>query len=61
MSPLRQRMTDAMTVRGLSARTIECYTEAIARPSRHHGDTNPARLATERGVPAASGRHRLKP
>lgn len=47
MSPLRQRMTDAMTVRALSARTIEYYTEAIARLSRHHGDTNPARLAPE--------------
>ena len=35
MSPLRQRMTDAMTVRGLSARTIECYTDSIARLSRH--------------------------
>jgi len=40
-------MIDAMTVRGLSARTIECYTEAIARLSRHHGNTNPARLAPE--------------
>jgi hypothetical protein len=47
MSPLRQRMIDAMTLRGLSARTIECYTQAIARRSRHHGNTNPARLAPE--------------
>ncbi|MDP3347112.1 MAG: transposase [Hydrogenophaga sp.] len=37
MSPLRQSMVDAMTVRGLSVRTIGCYTESISRPSRHHG------------------------
>jgi site-specific recombinase XerD len=47
MSPLRQRMTDAMTVRGLSARTIECYTDSIARLSRHYGGVNPARLSPE--------------
>ena len=47
MSPLRQRMTDAMTVRGLSARTIECYTDSIARLSRHFGGVNPARLSPE--------------
>lgn len=44
MSALRQRMVDAMQVRGLSARTIECYTESIARLSRHFGGVNPARL-----------------
>ena len=36
MTPLRQRMLDAMTVRGLAKRTQECYTEAIARMARHH-------------------------
>ena len=47
MSPLRQRMIDAMTVRGLSVRTIECYTESISRLSRHYGGVNPARLTPE--------------
>ncbi len=47
MNPSRQRMTDAMTVRGLSARTIECYTDSIARLSRHYGGVNPARLSPE--------------
>jgi len=37
MSPLRQSMVDAMTVRGLSVRTIGCYTESISRLSRHYG------------------------
>jgi site-specific recombinase XerD len=40
-------MVDAMTVRGLSVRTIECYTESISRLSRHYGGINPARLSTE--------------
>jgi integrase/recombinase XerD len=45
MSALRERMVDAMHVRGLSERTIECYTEAIGRMSRHYGGCNPARLS----------------
>jgi len=44
MSPLRQSMVNAMTVRGLSERTIECYTESISRLSSHYQGTNPARL-----------------
>ena len=36
MTPLRQRMLDAMTVRGLAERTKECYVEAIARMARHY-------------------------
>lgn len=47
MSPLRQRMTDAMVLRGMSPRTIECYTESIARLCRHYGGVNPARLSPE--------------
>lgn len=47
MSPLRQRMVDAMTVRGLSVRTIECYTESISRLSRHYQGINPACLSPE--------------
>ena len=35
MTPLRQRMLDAMIVRGLAQRTKECYTDAIARMARH--------------------------
>jgi site-specific recombinase XerD len=36
MTPLRQRMIDAMTVRGLSTRTQECYADAVARLARHY-------------------------
>ena len=36
MTELRQRMLDAMQVRGLSARTQECYVEAVARLTRHY-------------------------
>lgn len=36
MTPLRQRMLDAMTVRGLAERTQECYTDALARMARHY-------------------------
>ena len=36
MTPLRQRMLDAMTVRGLAERTQECYVEAVARLARHY-------------------------
>ncbi len=30
-SALRQRMLDAMTVRGLAERTKDCYVEVVAR------------------------------
>jgi integrase/recombinase XerD len=43
MTPLRQRMLDAMTVRGLAQRTQECYSEAIARMARHY-DRSPELL-----------------
>jgi site-specific recombinase XerD len=36
MTPLRQRMIDAMTVRGMSVRTVETYTEAVSRMARHY-------------------------
>lgn len=36
MTPLRQRMLDAMTVRGLADRTKECYAEAVSRMARHY-------------------------
>ncbi|MDP2255941.1 MAG: site-specific integrase [Polaromonas sp.] len=36
MTPLRQRMVDAMVTRGFAARTQESYVEAIARMARHY-------------------------
>ena len=36
MTPLRHRMLDAMTVRGLAERTQECYSGAIARMALHY-------------------------
>ena len=36
MTELRQRMLDAMLVRGLSVRTQECYVDAVARLARHY-------------------------
>nr|WP_250694079.1 site-specific integrase [Escherichia coli] len=36
MTPLRQRMLDAMVLRGMAQRTQEAYTEAIARLARHY-------------------------
>lgn len=46
MSPLRQRMLDAMVLRGLALRTQEAYIDAVARLSRHYG-RSPARLSAE--------------
>ncbi|WP_460894961.1 tyrosine-type recombinase/integrase, partial [Ramlibacter monticola] len=37
MSPLRQRMMDAMQVRGLAARTQKAYVAAVVGLARHHG------------------------
>lgn len=37
MSPLRQRMIDAMQVRGLAARTQQAYVAAVVALARHHG------------------------
>lgn len=44
MTPLRQRMLDAMTVRGLAERTQECYAEAVSRMARHY-HRSPDRLS----------------
>jgi integrase/recombinase XerD len=44
MTELRQRMLDAMLVRGLSTRTQECYVEAVARLARHY-DKSPDLLS----------------
>lgn len=36
MTPLRQRMLDAMVLRGMAVRTQEAYVEAVARLARHY-------------------------
>ena len=36
MTPLRQRMLDAMALRGFAARTVEAYIHAVAGLSRHY-------------------------
>ncbi|OLP07256.1 site-specific integrase [Rhodoferax antarcticus] len=36
MTPLRQRMVDAMVTRGFAERTQESYVEAISRIARHY-------------------------
>jgi integrase/recombinase XerD len=46
MTPLRQRMQDAMLQRGLAPRTQHCYIEAIARMARHYR-RDPALLTPE--------------
>ncbi|MEZ5707484.1 MAG: phage integrase N-terminal SAM-like domain-containing protein [Burkholderiaceae bacterium] len=47
MTPLRQRMLDAMVLRGMAQRTQEAYTEAIARLARHYHRTPDALSAQE--------------
>ena len=37
MTPLRQRMLDALVLRGMAARTQESYLEAVSRLARHYG------------------------
>lgn len=37
MTPLRQRMLDALELRGMAARTREAYIDAVARLARHCG------------------------
>ena len=36
MTPLRQRMLDALVLRGMALRTQEAYIEAVARLARHY-------------------------
>lgn len=36
MTPLRQRMLDALELRGMAARTCESYIDAVARLARHY-------------------------
>jgi len=46
MTPLRQRMVDAMVTRGFAARTQESYVEAISRMARHY-HRSPALLSKD--------------
>jgi hypothetical protein len=46
MTPLRQRMLEDMQLRGLSARTQECYVAAV-RQLAGHFHTSPDRLTEE--------------
>ena len=36
MTPLRQRMLDALQVRGMAERTQQAYIDAVARLARHY-------------------------
>ncbi|MCK6434122.1 MAG: site-specific integrase [Aquabacterium sp.] len=46
MTPLRQRMLDALELRGMAARTQESYIDAVARLARHF-KRSPAALSAE--------------
>ncbi len=46
MTPLRQRMIDAMVLRGFAARTQETYLSAVGQMARHH-HCSPALLSDE--------------
>lgn len=46
MTPLRQRMLDALTLRGMAYRTQEAYVDAVARLARHYG-CGPDKLTAE--------------
>ena len=54
MTPLRQRMLDALVLRGMAQRTQESYIEAVARLARHYR-RSPDTLHGRRGaaLPAA--------
>lgn len=47
MTPLRQRMIDAMQLRGLAARTQQSYVAAVAGLARHYG-CSPEQLDSQR-------------
>ena len=46
MTPLRQRMLDALVLRGMAFRTQESYIEAVARLARHY-DRGPDTLSAD--------------
>ena len=45
MTPLRQQMTDALELRGLSPKTVRLYVDCVARFARHFGQS-PERLGS---------------
>jgi integrase/recombinase XerD len=47
MTPLRQRMLDALQLRGMAARTQESYIDAVARLARHYKRSPDALSAQE--------------
>ena len=47
MTPLRQRMLDALVLRGLATRTQECYIESVARLARYYRRSPEALQASE--------------
>lgn len=47
MTPLRQRMLDALVLRGMALRTQESYIDAVARLARHYGRSPDALSAEE--------------
>ena len=47
MTPLRQRMLDALVLRGMALRTQEAYIEAVARLARHYRRSPEALTANE--------------
>ena len=46
MTPLRQRMLDALELRGMAARTQQSYSDALARLARHY-NCSPAGWSAE--------------
>lgn len=46
MTPLRQRMLDALVLRGMALRTQESYIDAVARLARHY-QRSPDALSAE--------------
>ena len=47
MTPLRQRLLDALELRGMAARTREAYIDAVARLARHYGRSPDVLSTTE--------------
>ena len=47
MTPLRQRMLDALVLRGMATRTQEAYIDAVARLARHYRRSPDALTADE--------------
>ena len=46
MTPLRQKMTEALELRGVSPKTVKLYVDCVARFARHYGKS-PEHLGRE--------------